>query len=177
MSTGAKIGIGCGVAAGAVVALLVALVVVGGMLVRNAEPTPAQPPEAFDPSDFPTPDVLSDETVPASDTTVGLTAAPGTLEPSFMFDDGDYVTVEVTVVNNTDEPVSVASMYFTLVDDGGEEHVAGAGLLMDADDIDVVELAPGQEITGNVSSSGTFTPVTVQFQSGSFGTTYTAPVA
>nr|WP_286170072.1 DUF4352 domain-containing protein [Actinospica acidiphila] len=84
-----------------------------------------------------------------------------------MADGSDYTSVRVTVVNDGDDEVSVNPLYFTITDTDGTKHTAELGV--DEEQIDTVDLAPGENISGTVTGKGTFTPKYVTYTDGLLG--------
>jgi hypothetical protein len=77
---------------------------------------------------------------------------------------GKYTSVKVTVANNGEKN---NPLYFTIPDTDGVKHGAEPG--MDEDQIAIVELQPGEKVTGTVTSGGEFTPQYVTYVDGLFG--------
>ncbi|MET8893563.1 DUF4352 domain-containing protein [Streptomyces albogriseolus] len=98
---------------------------------------------------------------------VKLTAEHAEFSKSILADGSDYTSVRVAVVNDGDDEVSVNPLYFTITDTDGTKHTAELGV--DEDQIDTVDLAPGENISGTVTGKGTFTPKYVTYTDGLLG--------
>ncbi|MEV5167282.1 DUF4352 domain-containing protein [Streptomyces werraensis] len=98
---------------------------------------------------------------------VKLTAEPAEFSKSILADGSDYTSVRVTVVNDGDDEVSVNPLYFTITDTDGTKHTVELGV--DEEQIDTVDLAPGENISGTVTGKGTFTPKYVTYTDGLLG--------
>ncbi|MEU3364952.1 DUF4352 domain-containing protein [Streptomyces pseudogriseolus] len=102
-----------------------------------------------------------------ADGPVKLTAEPAEFSKSVLADGSDYTSVRVTVANDGDDEVSVNPLYFTITDTGGTKHTVELGV--DEEQIDTVDLAPGENISGTVTDKGTFTPQYVTYTDGLLG--------
>lgn len=98
---------------------------------------------------------------------VKVTAERAEFSKSILADGSDYTSVRVTVVNDGDDEVSVNPLYFTITDTDGTKHTAELGV--DEEQIDTVDLAPGENIAGTVTGKGTFTPKYVTYTDGLLG--------
>ncbi|MDT3725122.1 DUF4352 domain-containing protein [Streptomyces sp. DSM 41972] len=98
---------------------------------------------------------------------VKVTAERAEFSKSILADGSDYTSVRVTVVNDGDDEVSVNPLYFTITDTDGTKHTAELGV--DEEQIDTVDLAPGENISGTVTGKGTFTPKYVTYTDGLLG--------
>ncbi|WP_241563246.1 hypothetical protein [Streptomyces sp. E1N211] len=58
-------------------------------------------------------------------------------------------------------------LYFTITDTDGTKHTVELGV--DEEQIDTVDLAPGENISGTVTGKGTFTPKYVTYTDGLLG--------
>ncbi|MDF2711088.1 MAG: NdaS [Nonomuraea muscovyensis] len=87
---------------------------------------------------------------------VQVSARKTPFAPTILHREGDYTSVKVTVTNNGDKKISVNPLYFSITDSTGEKH--GATLGMDEGQIDTVDLAPGEKVTGTVTGKGAWTP-------------------
>ncbi|MFF4249608.1 DUF4352 domain-containing protein [Streptomyces sp. NPDC001663] len=92
---------------------------------------------------------------------VKFTAKKTAFAKSILADSSNYTSVLVTVTNNGDDKVSVNPLYFTITDSKGTKHTAE--LAVDDKQIDTVDLAPGENISGTVTGKGNFTPKYVTF--------------
>ncbi|MFE7571333.1 DUF4352 domain-containing protein [Streptomyces sp. NPDC057539] len=103
----------------------------------------------------------------AEDAPVTVTAKKVGFKKSILADGSDYTSVRITIANGGDKDLDVNPLYFTITDTNGGKHTAELGT--DEDQIDTVKLAPGENITGTVTSKGTFTPKYVTYTDGLFG--------
>lgn len=85
-------------------------------------------------------------------------------EPSALYTGGDYTSVEVAVTNGGADALDVNPLYFTVVDVQGVEHDPGEAVAMDANEIDVQTLDPGQSASGVVTVAGRVEPELVLFE-------------
>ncbi|MFF5596636.1 DUF4352 domain-containing protein [Streptomyces althioticus] len=106
---------------------------------------------------------------------VKVTAERAEFSKSILADGSDYTSVRVTVVNDGDDEVSVNPLYFTITDTDGTKHTAELGV--DEEQIDTVDLAPGENISGTVTGKGTFTPKYVTYTDGLLGDPMRADVS
>ncbi|MEU3750573.1 MULTISPECIES: DUF4352 domain-containing protein [Streptomyces] len=104
---------------------------------------------------------------PAADAPVKVTAKTTTFKPSVLHDGGAFTSVKVTVTNNSDEKIDINPLYFAITDTNGSKHTAELG--MDENQMDTVDLAPGENITGVITGEGKFTPAYVTYTEGLFG--------
>ncbi|CAL9303088.1 DUF4352 domain-containing protein [Streptomyces sp. R02] len=102
-----------------------------------------------------------------ADGPVKLTAEPAEFRKSVLADGSDYTSVRVTVANDGDDEASVNPLYFTITDTDGTKHTVELGV--DEEQIDTVDLAPGENISGTVTGKGTFTPEYVTYTDGLLG--------
>ncbi|MGA5287675.1 DUF4352 domain-containing protein [Streptomyces pseudogriseolus] len=102
-----------------------------------------------------------------ADGPVKLTAEPAEFRKSVLADGSDHTSVRVTVANDGDDEVSVNPLYFTITDTDGTKHTVELGV--DEEQIDTVDLAPGENISGTVTGKGTFTPEYVTYTDGLLG--------
>ncbi|MEU0915302.1 DUF4352 domain-containing protein [Streptomyces althioticus] len=98
---------------------------------------------------------------------VKVTAERAEFSKSILADGSDYTSVRVAVVNDGDDEVSVNPLYFTITDTDGTKHTVELGV--DEEQIDTVDLAPGENISGTVTGKGTFTPKYVTYTDGLLG--------
>ncbi|MGC2999770.1 DUF4352 domain-containing protein [Streptomyces sp. G35A] len=98
---------------------------------------------------------------------VRITAKKTAFAKSILAGSGDYTSVTVTVTNDGDEPVNVNPLYFAITDTGGTKHTAELGV--DEKQIDTVDLAPGENISGTITGRGDFTPKYVTYTDGFLG--------
>lgn len=95
--------------------------------------------------------------------------------PSVLHNGGDFTSIKVTVKNNTDENIDVNPLYFSITDTKGSKHNTDA-LGEDKNQIDVVKLAPGENVTGVITAEGKFDAKTVTYTDGLIGTSYKGDV-
>ncbi|AJP05701.1 hypothetical protein TU94_14230 [Streptomyces cyaneogriseus subsp. noncyanogenus] len=106
---------------------------------------------------------------------VEVTAKKTAFAGTILADGDDYTSVLVTITNNGDEQVDVNPLYFSITDTKGTKHTIE--LAADEKQIDTVNLAPGENISGTVTGKGTFTPRYVTFTDGLFGDPVRADVS
>ena len=104
---------------------------------------------------------------PEAKAAVAIVAKKTEFKKGVIADGSDYTSVSVTVTNNSSKPISVNPLYFSITDTNGTKHVAE--LAVDEDQIDTVDLAPGENITGAITGKGTFTPKSVTYTDGLIG--------
>ncbi|WP_316042212.1 DUF4352 domain-containing protein [Nocardiopsis sp. CNR-923] len=138
---GKIIGIGCGI-------LLLLLLLLGGctalLLVAagNGGLTPEQP-GAGEPEEPPADEAVTEE----------VTARVTEFEPSPLYVEGDFTSVEVSVTNDGEEGIDINPLYFTVVDTDGVEHEAA--IAMDENELEVQEVARGRRRPGRSPCAGT----------------------
>ncbi|GAA1760730.1 MULTISPECIES: DUF4352 domain-containing protein [Streptomonospora] len=124
-----------------------------------------------------------EETAPADDEPAGsgepveVVAEPAEYEAGALSQGGDFVAVHVTITNNSDEPLSVNPLYFSMEDANGQTQ--DADLMESAgqeDNFEALDLANGESESGVVVFPGTSEPVSVT-HTGVMGDSYTAEVA
>ena len=98
---------------------------------------------------------------------VEVTAKKTMFKPSILHDGGAFTSVQVTVTNNSDEKIDINPLYFSITDTDGNKH--NAELAMDKNQMDVMDLAPGEKTTGVITGKGDFTPKYVTYKNGLFG--------
>jgi hypothetical protein len=103
----------------------------------------------------------------ASDIPVEVTAKKTAFAKSILAEGSDYTSVLVTISNNGDEPIDVNPLYFSITDSNGSKHTAE--LAVDENQMDTVDLAPGENISGTITGKGTFTPKYVTYTDGILG--------
>ncbi|MET9516723.1 DUF4352 domain-containing protein [Streptomyces sp. NPDC002994] len=104
---------------------------------------------------------------PAAAGPVKVSAKKATFTPGVLHDGGKYTSVSITIANNGDKPINVNPLYFSITDTNGTKHTAE--LAKDERQIDTVDLAPGENITGVVTGEGEFTAKYVTYTDGLFG--------
>jgi Domain of unknown function (DUF4352) len=106
---------------------------------------------------------------------VQITAKKTAFSKSVLADGSNYTSVTITIRNNSGKKVSVNPLYFTVTDTGGTKHTSELGV--DDKQIDTVDLAPGENISGTVTGKGAFTPKYVTFTEDLFGDPIRADVS
>ena len=158
MSTGAKIGIGCGGCLGISAIGFVFLIILGAIVGSGGEDTSpdttvAASPEAAAESDAPE-EAAAEEEPAAEESAVTMTATnAGTVGDTI--DDTVYTAIDIEVVNNSDESVDVNPINFTAVlADGTVVSDWADTVFADIDAIDAVTLQPGQRASGQIAVVG-----------------------
>lgn len=188
MSTGKKIGLGCG---GCLAVLVVLFLFAGCVAVLSSggsgdsattrEETAQEETAQEEPAEEVAEEAAAEgeeaeETEEAEEPQdVVLTAEAVEYEPGVLDTGGDHTSVYVTVENNGDEDIDVNPLYFEIVaDDGTKKNVS---LMAGQGQIDAVTLSPGQRAEGTITAEGAFTAASVEFNdSFGLGETYTAEV-
>ncbi|MFI6289310.1 DUF4352 domain-containing protein [Streptomyces sp. NPDC051018] len=98
---------------------------------------------------------------------VKVTAVKTAFRPSILHDGGEYTSVKVTVRNGSGKKIDINPLYFTITDTDGTKHTAELGI--DEGQIDTLDLAPGENVSGVVTGKGRFTPKYVTYTDGLFG--------
>lgn len=111
---------------------------------------------------------------PEKKQSVTVTAQKTAFKASVLAQGDGYTSVSVTVTNNSTKPINVNPLYFTLTDTNGTKHASQ--LAVDENQIDTVELAPGENITGAVTGKGAFSAKTVTYTDGLIGEAVRAEV-
>ncbi|MFJ6717475.1 DUF4352 domain-containing protein [Streptomyces sp. NPDC091259] len=104
-----------------------------------------------------------------------VSAKKAEFKASVLAQGDGYTSVSVTVTNNSTKSINVNPLYFTLTDTSGTKYAAQ--LAVDENQIDTVELAPGENITGAVTGKGSFTAKTVTYTDGLIGKSVRAEVS
>jgi hypothetical protein len=104
---------------------------------------------------------------PAKKAPVVVTAKVVEFKKSILADGDDYTSVQVTLTNNGDKDLDVNPLYFTVTDTGGSKHTAELGV--DEDQMEVVKLAPGENVTGTITGKGSYTAKYVTYTDGLLG--------
>ncbi|WP_306369773.1 hypothetical protein, partial [Nocardiopsis sp. CC223A] len=174
MSTGAKVGIGVG---GGILGLMVIMVVAVVLIAMSAgdegggtssaSPTASQTTYPDAPTDTPTDAPTEALAEPPAEGGVTVTATHagtvnGTLDPAET-----YTALDVTFVNDSGEPFSVNPLYFTFILDDGTE-VVDWELFADITQFEAADLAPGEQVSGQVAIAGEVTVAEVHYDP-SFG--------
>ncbi|MCT7356005.1 DUF4352 domain-containing protein [Streptomyces sp. 15-116A] len=106
---------------------------------------------------------------------VKITAKKTAFAKSILADGTGYTSVLVTVTNNGDDTIDVNPLYFSITDTDGTKHAAE--LAADENQIDTVDLAPGENISGTITGKGKFTPKYVTYTDGLLGDPLRADVS
>jgi hypothetical protein len=125
---------------------------------RSSAPTAAAPKKS---------DTSSNSEQSTNTAPVEITAKKAAFSKSILADGGNYTSVAITVTNNSKKKVSVNPLYFTITDTSGTKHTAELGV--DDKQIDTVDLAPGENISGTVTGKGDFTAKYVTYTEDLFG--------
>ncbi|MFD0225555.1 DUF4352 domain-containing protein [Streptomyces hirsutus] len=106
---------------------------------------------------------------------VKISAKKTSFSKSILADDGNYTSVHITITNDGDESIHVNPLYFSITDTDGTKRTAELGI--DEKQIDTVDLAPGENISGTVTGKGAFTPKYVTYTDGFLGDPVRADVS
>lgn len=173
-SAGKIIGFGCL----GVVALFVLIGIIGA-IASSGSPNGDTPSATK--SSAPAP-AASQKSGPASESKPAQKAAPvkvtakkAAFSKSVLADGSNYTSVAVTITNNSGKQISVNPLYFTITDTGGTKHTAELGV--DDKQLDTVDLAPGENVSGTITGKGGFTPKYVTYTDGLFGDPVRAEVS
>lgn len=166
-NAGKIIGIGCG----GIVALLVIIGVIGA-LVSGGDSSDTSSSNGGTVSSRPTAPDGSEEAEtekeePAEEPALKITAEKTGFTKSILADGSNYTSIKVTVTNNSDDTIGVNPLYFTITDTDGTKHTHE--LAVDETQIDTVDLAPGENISGTVTGKGKFTAAYVTYTDGLLG--------
>ena len=93
---------------------------------------------------------------------IEMTAATTEFEPSPLYEEGEYTSVEITVVNNSDQSISINPLDFYIIDSDDTRHSPELGV--DANQLDTLELGPGENVSGVITGEGDFEPAYVSFE-------------
>ncbi|MGA5069178.1 DUF4352 domain-containing protein [Streptomyces exfoliatus] len=169
-----------GLGAGAIIAIIGGVILLGLILlfvlvalVVPDDSTTGDKPKAGQKTSAPAKATPSSEAPakseePAADAPVKVTASKTTFKASVLHDGTTaYTSVKVTVRNDSDKKISINPLYFSITDNTGSKHTAELG--MDKDQIDTVDLAPGENIAGVITGEGKFTAAYVTYTDGLFG--------
>jgi hypothetical protein len=91
----------------------------------------------------------------APESPIKIVAKKTAFNASVLADGSNYTSVKVTITNNSDDTISVNVLYFEITDSKGTKHSAELGV--DESQIDTVDLAPGENVSGNITGKGKFT--------------------
>lgn len=103
----------------------------------------------------------------APEPAVKVAAKKAKFAGSILAEGSNYTSVLITVTNNSDETVDVNPLYFSITGTDGTKRTAE--LAVDENQIDTVDLAPGENISGTVTGKGKFTPKYVTYTDGILG--------
>ncbi|MEU1088990.1 DUF4352 domain-containing protein [Streptomyces sp. NPDC005892] len=148
-----------------VIAIIGALVSSGGDSSDDTSKPPATTGDAKPGSDDAKADEAKEE--PAKKAPVVVTAKKVAFKKSVLAQGDDYTSVQVTLTNNGDKDLDVNPLYFTVTDTSGSKHTAELGV--DEGQMELVKLAPGENVTGTITGAGTFTPKYVTYTDGLLG--------
>lgn len=175
-SVGKIVGFSCLGIVGLVVLLGIAGALLGGESSPKAGKEPASQVPAPAASSAP---AKAPETAPSAKpekkSAVDVVAKNTKFKKSILADSSEYTSLSVTITNNSSKAISVNPLYFAITDTNGTKHVAE--LAVDENQIDTVELAPGENITGTITGKGAFTAKTVTYTDGLIGDSVRANVS
>ncbi|MFJ3834471.1 DUF4352 domain-containing protein [Streptomyces sp. NPDC090054] len=169
-STGKIVGFSCL----GIVGLVVVIGVAGAVLSGGGDDGKKATPPAASAAAPKQPEAPASSAAPEKKAAVAVTAKATAFKPTIM-GDGDYTSVSVTVTNNSKDTISVNPLYFAITDTAGTKHAAE--LMADEDQIDTVDLAPGENITGAVTGKGKWTAKSVTYTDGLIGKAIRADVS
>ncbi|MEV2278634.1 DUF4352 domain-containing protein [Nocardiopsis sp. NPDC049922] len=137
---GKIIGIGCGI-------LLLLLLLLGGctallLVAAGGDGFAPDRPEVGEPEETPADEAVTEE----------ITARVVEFEPSPLYIEGEFTSVEVSVTNDGEDDIDINPLYFTVVDTEGVEHEVA--IAMDDNELDVQEVSPGETATGTITVRG-----------------------
>ncbi|MFZ3495038.1 DUF4352 domain-containing protein [Streptomyces sp. 5.8] len=112
---------------------------------------------------------------PEKKSAVVVVAKNTKFKKSILADGSNYTSLSVTITNNSAKTINVNPLYFTITDTNGTKHVSE--LAADENQIDTVDLAPGENITGTITGKGAFTAKTVTYTDGLIGDSVRANVS
>ncbi|MEU7066135.1 DUF4352 domain-containing protein [Streptomyces sp. NPDC046161] len=161
-----------------VVGVVVLLGVVGALITGGdgkKSPAPPAAAAASQPVKTPQDPAVQPSKAPEKKQPVTVTAQKAAFKASVLAQGDGYTSVSVTVTNNSAKPINVNPLYFTITDTNGTKHASQ--LAADENQIDTVELAPGENITGAVTGKGSFTAKTVTYTDGLIGEAVRADVS
>lgn len=104
---------------------------------------------------------------PKKESPVKLSGEAVPFVPSILHDGGKYTSVKVTIANDSDKKISVNPLDFTITDTNGTKHASELG--MAEDQMDVMDLAPGENTSGVITGKGDWKPAYVTYTDGWFG--------
>ncbi|GHD20313.1 DUF4352 domain-containing protein [Nocardiopsis kunsanensis] len=139
---GKILGIGCGVA-------LLLMLVAGGCMAAAMFTVSDGSSDAQEPA-IEAPGTSEEPALEPGDVTADHTE----FDPSPLYTSGEYTSVEVSVINNSQEELDVNPLYFTMIDQEGQNHSSRSGVGMDDNEIGAEKLSPGQTTSGAVTVEG-----------------------
>jgi hypothetical protein len=157
MSTGAKIGIGCGGCLGISILGFVFILVLGAVVGSDSDTsdtTVAVSPEAA--AESGTPEEVAAEEEPAEEASgVTMTASHAGTVGDVTGDGTVYTALDIEVVNDSEESIEVNPIYFSAeLADGTVVSDWSNAIFADIDQIDTVTLQPGQRASGQIALVG-----------------------
>lgn len=170
-STGKIIGFGCLGIVGLFVILGIAGALMGGESGDKTAKDPAPAAAASQPAKAPE---AKQSAAPEKKSPISVVAKKAAFKPSIIAQ-GDYTSVSVTITNNSKKTISVNPLFFAITDSSGTKHAAE--LAADENQIDTVDLAPGENVTGAITGKGKFTAKTVTYTDGLIGESIRANVS
>ncbi|MER5930782.1 DUF4352 domain-containing protein [Streptomyces sp. NPDC002054] len=153
-----------------VVGFVVLLSIIGALLGgENSDKTAKEsvPSAAATSAPAKAPESKPSAAAPEKKAAVDVVAKKAEFKKSIIAPGDDYTSVSVTITNNSSKPINVNPLYFAITDTNGTKHTAELGA--DEDQIDTVELAPGENVTGAITGKGAFTAKTVTYRDGMLG--------
>ncbi|MYW30121.1 DUF4352 domain-containing protein [Streptomyces sp. SID2119] len=164
--TGKIIGLGClGVVGLFILIGIIAAVVGGGDDGNESSATPPAVTQGDTKKDEPKKEKKDEE--PAKKATVTVTAKQVDFKKSVLAQGDDYTSIQVTITNNSKNDLDINPLYVTITDTSGSKHTAELGV--DEDQLDMVKLAPGENVTGTITGKGKFDAKYVTYTDGLIG--------
>ncbi|MET9609284.1 DUF4352 domain-containing protein [Streptomyces sp. NPDC006512] len=167
--TGKIIGFSCLGVVGVIVLIGIAGALAGGTDGGKNGKEAAAPPAAVSSPAAKALESESDTPAGKNQQPIVVTAKKTDFKPNVLSKGSDekYTSVSVTVTNNSAKTISINPLYFSITDNTGGKHTAE--LAVDEGQIDTVDLAPGENITGVITGKGAFTAKTVTYKDGLLG--------
>ena len=109
----------------------------------------------------------NDKPAPKAETPIKLSGVVVPFKAGPLSDGGKHTAVKVTLVNDSDDSVSVNPLYFTITDTNGTKHPTELGEMSDT--LHHIEVAPGENVSGVITGKGDFQPKYVTFTENGFG--------
>lgn len=175
-STGKIIGIGCAGIIGLfiMIGIISAVVSSGDNNDNSASTAKTSAPAASQKATASEKETAAEEEPPAK-TDIAVTAKKTAFAKSILASGSNYTSVLVTVTNNSNEPIDVNPLYFTITDADGTKHTAE--LAADENQISTVTLTPGENVSGTITGKGKFTAKYVTYTDGLIGESMRADVS